>query len=84
MRTLIIFLITSIDSFTCPEIRFCCVFQSIFDSNPDQTSMDEDGLSRTVHPFLWTTDQNFKPLPSTVDLRPNERIRTTDHECGRR
>ena len=28
MRTFIILLITSIDSFTCPEIRFCSVFQS--------------------------------------------------------
>ena len=27
MRTFIILLITSIDSFTCPEIRFCSVFQ---------------------------------------------------------
>jgi len=28
MRTFIILLITSIDSFTCPEIRFFSVFQS--------------------------------------------------------
>ena len=28
MRTFIILLITSIDSLTCPEIRFCSVFQS--------------------------------------------------------
>ena len=75
MRTFIILLITSIDSFTCLEIRFCCVFQSIFNSNPDQTWTDEVGLPRTFHPFLWTTDQNFKILLS---------ISWTDSDAGPR
>ena len=53
MRTFIILLITSIDNFTCPEIRFCIVFQSeiliefLIETNPLRDPRTDSLVSAT-------------------------------------
>jgi len=46
-------------------------------SGSHQASTDEDGRLRTVHPSMWTTDQNLGS-----DRPSHEQIRTLDQDIN--